>query len=146
MGVFFFESNMVETVKDVVTLMYKGTTKGELQTTLPSDEGYVRFRGNMICKMNFTDEPDSIIASIEETITELNALAGNEDIYMYMDNKIAKMCGSEKNTDNFFKAFLMARAARVKKCIELDAPRLILDHEVKAFAFFWVLFFYCETL
>lgn len=135
-------NDAINTVADVVISMYEATSKtGELCVTQINNPGYVEFVGFLRCEMDmeaFDRDFNSLGTSIMEMVNDIEPR-----VYAF-EETLEEMIGGFKN--NYFKSFAEARVYRIAKLREVGAPDAVIDFEIKAFTYYYILNSYCNTL
>ena len=140
--VFDINDEAVKSVEEVVQGMREATsTQGNLKVTVFQDAGTVVLKGYFDCNMDIEawDEDYEDLAEYIQNMTDnltSNCVANDERLTKYLGGIV----------QNVFKPFVTARAHRIVKLRELKAPQIIVSNEIKAFAYYWILNQYCETL
>ncbi len=130
-------------VEDVVAQMYEYTSDdGKLYVTVFNDEGYVKVNGYYECEM-LMDEWAADHDKVADTINSMCKTI-KENIGLDYDELVDLVAPDLE--DNYFYSFACARIPRIARLIELGAPSVIVDSEVKAFAYYYTLNKYCDTL
>lgn len=140
--IFDINDDAVKTIDDVVNGMRKFTTEdGKLLVTVFQDEGYVRLIGYYDCDMDlegFDDTFDKLAEKIQNMVDFItpHCIASDELLQKYLRGI----------SDNYFKPYVFARAKRIVRLKSLKAPEIVINNEIKAFTYYWILNQYCETL
>lgn len=140
--IFDVNNELVNSISDVVDGMFNCTSKeGKLLVTVLQDEGYVKIEGHYDCDMDkemFDLDYDGLSNKIQNMVESIKP--NNKSNELELKNIESGVI------NNYFEPFILARVKRISRLKELNAPQIIINHEIKAFTYYWILNHYCVTL
>lgn len=139
--IFDINETEAKTLEDVVNEMYKMTSKkGRLLVTLLEDVENPKYFSYLECEMNmdYWNMDKNYVAGdlrgIAEIIREFDGPVQEAD--SVIDDCVV---------DNYFEDYARIAAMRIARLCEISAPDVIVENEMKRFAYYWILNRYCDN-